>query len=122
MTVYKYTPEQVAFLRKNEIFVFGSNIEGHHMGGAAKVAHEKFGAIWGVGNGLMGKSYAIPTMYESVEEIKPFVEQFIQTANLLPARTFLLTKVGCGIAGFSEDEIKPLFDDAPANVIKPEGW
>ena len=109
-------------LDENEVFVFGSNIEGQHLGGAARQAYDQFGAIWGVGVGYMGQSYAIPTMFESIEEIKPYVAQFKQYAGEMPHKTFLLTKVGCGIAGFSEDEISPLFADMPKNVIKPKGW
>lgn len=104
-----------------ELFVFGSNISGIHGDGAAKRAFEDFGAEWGVGAGITGKCYAIPTM-EGIDSLRKYVEQFITVAGLLPEYTFLLTKVGCGIAGHSEDEIRPLFADAPPNVIKPKGW
>lgn len=109
-------------LKENQVFVFGSNIQGEHLGGAARQAYCDFGAIWGVGVGLMGQSYAIPTMFESVEEIRPYVKQFNQLAEELPFKDFLLTKIGCGIAGFEEHEIAPLFKDSPMNVIKPKGW
>lgn len=95
-----------------EIFVFGSNLEGLHMGGAARIAYEKFGAIWGQGVGLQGKSYAIPTMHGPVSSIKPYVDEFLEFARLHPLNRFLLTRIGCGIAGFKDTEIAPLFVDA----------
>ena len=70
-----YTPEWIAELKLNEIFVFGSNLAGMHGGGAARVAMERFGAIWGQGVGLQGQSYAIPTMQGGVETIKPGFRQ-----------------------------------------------
>ena len=68
---------KIDVLEKNEIFVFGSNLAGRHLGGAAKAAYNKFGAKWGVGVGLAGQSYAIPTMQGGVETIKPYVDEFI---------------------------------------------
>lgn len=111
----------IADLKENEVFVFGSNLEGLHGGGAARQAHEQFGAVWGVGAGLTGQCYAIPTM-GGIEQIKLYVAQFLEVAEMLPHKSFLLTKIGCGIAGYSENEIAPLFKNAPENVIKPEGW
>ena len=73
--------ERIDVLEKDEIFVFGSNLAGHHMGGAARAAHKKFGAEWGVGVGLTGRSYAIPTMQGGVETIRPYVDQFINFAE-----------------------------------------
>lgn len=90
-------------LRKNEIFVFGSNLEGHHMGGAAKQAAEQFGATWGVGVGFSGQTYAIPTM-GGFDQIQDYVKQFLWNAQMFPEFTFLLTKIGCGIAGYEESE------------------
>jgi len=107
-------------LKTNQIFVFGSNLGGIHAGGAAKQAVEQFGAVWGVGSGLQGQSYAIPTM-GGIEQIKRYVEQFKRVAFLLPEFTFLLTPIGQGIAGYSREEIEPLFENAPVNVIKV-GW
>lgn len=112
----------ITSLKPNQVFVFGSNLEGAHLGGAAKQAYESFGAIWGVGIGLMGQAYAIPTMFENVQEIKPFVEQFRQYAEQMPDKEFLLTRIGCGIAGFTDEEISPLFENMPDNVIKPSEW
>ena len=108
----KYTPNFITELGPNEIFVFGSNLAGAHAGGAALLAHEKFGAIWGQGIGLKGNSYAIPTMQGGVETIRPYVDEFIEFAKSHPDLTFYVTKIGCGIAGFSEKEIAPLFQKA----------
>lgn len=93
------------------------------MGGAARVAMERFGAVWGVGEGLQGRSYAIPTM-EGFEAIRPAVDRFIDFARQHPEMTFLVTPIGCGIAGYSPEEIAPLFKDAVEleNVWLPEGW
>ena len=99
-------------LEKDEIFVFGSNLAGHHIGGAAKAAHMKFGAEWGVGVGLTGQSYAIPTMQGGVESIKPYVDEFIKFAEKHHDMKFLVTRIGCGIAGFKDEDIAPLFHNA----------
>ena len=117
-----YTPERIDSLKPNEIFVFGSNLEGIHGGGAAFAAWKNFGAIWGQGVGLQGQSYGIPTMHGGVDVIKPYVEQFIDFAKEHSELTFLVTKIGCGIAGFSCDEIGPLFAEAVdlPNVILPK--
>lgn len=106
------TPEHITKLNPGEIFVFGSNLSGYHGGGAARYAYNHFGAVWGQGVGLQGQSYAIPTMQGGVETIKPYVDQFIEFARQHPELTFLVTPIGCGIAGFKEDEIAPLFDAA----------
>ena len=104
-----FTPEWISELKPNEIFVFGSNLAGAHAGGAAHVAHEKFGAIWGQGTGLQGQSYAIPTMQGGVDPIEPYVKEFIAFAKAHSEYTFLVTPIGCGIAGFTAEEIAPLF-------------
>lgn len=109
---YKCTPQYITSLENNEIFVFGSNLEGAHLGGAARIAHQKFGAIWGQGVGLQGNSYAIPTMHGGVDTIKPFVDDFIEFAKEHPELTFYVTRIGCGIAGFKDEEIAPLFKEA----------
>lgn len=108
----RITPEFIRNLNTNEIFVFGSNLQGAHGGGAARLAFERFGAIMGQGVGLQGQSYGIPTMQGGVETIKPYVDDFITFAKVHPEKTFLVTKIGCGIAGFSIDEIAPLFAGA----------
>ena len=109
-------------LEKDEIFVFGSNLAGHHMGGAARVANIKFGAEWGVGVGLTGQSYAIPSMQGGVETIRPYVDEFIEFANQHQNMKFLVTRIGCGIAGFKDEEIAPLFRMAVSvsNIYLPQ--
>ncbi|MDD2290357.1 MAG: hypothetical protein PHT64_04190 [Bacteroidales bacterium] len=99
-------------LGPGEIFVFGSNLSGAHGGGAALLAVNKFGAVWGQGVGLQGQSYAIPTMHGGPEVIKPYVDEFIDFARLHPELTFLVTEIGCGIAGFTPSQIAPLFASA----------
>ena len=119
-----FTPEWITELKDNEVFVFGSNLGGFHGGGAARVAHQRFGAVWGQGVGLQGQSYAIPTMQGGVETIKPYVDEFIEFAKAHPELTFLVTPIGCGIAGFTTDEIAPLF--LPAldidNILLPKSF
>ncbi len=116
-----YTPDRISELKDNEIFVFGSNLAGHHGGGAARLAYNRFGAVWGQGVGLQGQAYAIPTMQGGVETIKPYVDQFVEFATCHPELTFLVTRIGCGIAGFQDEEIAPLFAAAldVENVILP---
>ena len=118
----RYTPERISELKDNEIFVFGSNLAGAHGGGAARLAYDKFGAVWGNGVGLQGQSYAIPTMQGGVGTIKPYVDDFIRFAKDHPGLTFLVTRIGCGIAGFRDGEIAPLFADAidVENIILPK--
>ena len=120
----EYTPENINSLEPNEVFVFGSNLAGHHGGGAARVALQNFGAIMGQGVGLQGQSYAIPTMQGGVETIKPYVDQFFDLAEEWDQTTFLVTRIGCGIAGFTDEEIAPLFDRAVDmyNVCLPESF
>lgn len=121
----KFTPDNIETLQSNEIFVFGSNKEGMHIGGAASYAFDNFGAVWGQGEGLFGQSYAIPTMDdEDVNSIQPYVDRFIEFAKLHKDLTFLVTKIGCGIAGFTPEEVAPLFKDAMEleNVILPEDF
>lgn len=119
-----YTPDKVVTLQLSEIFVFGSNLEGRHGGGAARVAYQKFGAVWGHGVGLQGRSYAIPTMQGGVETIKPYVDEFIEFAKTHQQYVFLVTRIGCGIAGFKDEEIAPLFEGAYNldNVVLPESF
>ncbi len=124
MEQIRTTPEYITELQPNEIFVFGSNLKGLHGGGAAYVAYRKFGAVMGQGVGLQGQSYAIPTMQGGVETIKPYVDEFIAFAKDHAELTFLVTRIGCGIAGFTDDEIAPLFEKAhgESNIILPPGW
>lgn len=121
----KYTPENITHLDdRDDIFVFGSNLAGNHAVGAAGVALQKFGAVMGQGIGLQGQSYAIPTMKGGIETIKPYVDQFIDFARECDQNTFYVTRIGCGIAGFTDEEIAPLFADAMElyNVRLPESF
>ena len=120
----QFTPDFITELKENEIFVFGSNLKGMHGGGAARLAYDKFGAIWGQGVGLQGQSYGIPTMHGGVEAIKPYVDEFIEFAKSHPELTFLVTRIGCGIAGFRDEEIAPLFKECIEidNVILPRSF
>ncbi len=108
----EYTPENITHLGPDDIFVFGSNLMGSHCGGAARVALKRFGAVMGQGVGIQGQSYAIPTMQGGVETIKPYVDDFIKLAREWDQNTFYVTRIGCGIAGFTDEEIAPLFDEA----------
>lgn len=108
----RITSPRITELQPGEIFVFGSNLEGHHGGGAALLAWKKWGAIWGQGAGLQGQTYGIPTMHGGPDRIKPYVDEFISFARQHPELTFLVTEIGCGIAGFRPAEIAPLFRDA----------
>ena len=120
----RFTPEQITHLAENEIFVFGSNLAGMHAGGAARTALEQFGAVWGLGVGLQGQSYAIPTMHGGTDTIRPYVDQFIEFAAAHREYTFLVTRIGCGIAAFSTGDIAPLFAKAIdlENVILPRDF
>ena len=120
----EFTSAWIKELKENEIFVFGSNLGGFHGGGAARVALEQFGAVWGQGVGLQGQSYAIPTMHGGVDVIKPYVDEFIAFARDHRELKFLVTPIGCGIAGFAIEEIAPLFAAAidDENVILPESF
>ena len=120
----EFTPEWINSLNENEIFVFGSNLGGFHGGGAARVALECFGAKWGQGVGLQGQSYAIPTMHGGVDVIAPYVDEFIAFAREHQDLKFLVTPIGCGIAGFTVKEMASLFVDAidVENIILPKSF
>lgn len=109
MDTERITPSHITTLKPNEIFVFGSNLAGAHGGGAARAALNHFGAIWGQGVGLQGQSYAIPTMHGGPDRIQPYVDEFIIFAEEHPEMDFLVTPIGCGIAGFTPADIAPLF-------------
>lgn len=121
--ISRTTPPLISQLDAGQIFVFGSNQAGRHMGGAARVAMERFGAVWGVGEGLQGQSYAIPTM-EGLESTRTAVRRFIDYARNHPDLTFLVTPIGCGIAGYTPSDIAPMFHSALplANVWLPESF
>ena len=113
--------DRISALEDGEIFVFGSNIQGMHGGGAAWYAHRNYGAEWGVGEGLTGRSYALPTM-EGAASLKKAADNFTGCARQHPELTFLLTAVGCGIAGYTPQEVAPLFKEASTldNVYLPQ--
>ena len=105
----RITPDVITRLAPNEVFVFGSNEQGLHYGGAAKAALENFGAIMGQGNGLQGKSYAIPSM-SGLGVMGEYVKEFCEFAIAHPEKRFLVTEIGCGIAGYSIGDVAPLFE------------
>ena len=114
-------------LEPNEIFVFGSNLAGRHGAGAAKQAHDFFGAEYGVGEGLTGQCYAFPTLDGQLRRLpiaalEDSRDRLYRCCNANPDKRFLLTKVGCGMAGYPEDTMRGLFTDPPANLILPEDW
>lgn len=117
----------ITSLQSNEIFVFGSSLGGIHAGGAARQAHREFDAEWGVGEGMTGKCYAFPALDAEFERL-PILhlenarELLYKTCRENPNLRFLLTKVGCGIAGYDESTMRGLFTDAPENLILPEDW
>ena len=120
----RITPRWIDSLKENEIFVFGSNLAGMHGGGAARIARLHFGAVMGKGVGLQGQSYAIPTMQGGVETIRPYVNDFLDFAKHHPEMQFLVTPIGCGIAGFEAEDIAPLFEEAKEmkNISLPESF
>lgn len=120
----RYTPERIMNLKEDEVFVFGSNLQGMHGGGAAAAAVRYFGAIWGQGVGMQGQCYAIPTMHGGVDVIKPYVDEFIEYAKQHSERTFLVTRIGCGIAGFKDADMAPLFKECMElpNVVLPKSF
>ncbi len=117
MTKSRLTPNWINNLEEGEVFVFGSNLQGYHLAGAAKMAL-KWGAVMGEGVGLQGQTYAIPTMQGGVETIKPYVDDFIEFAKKNSNLKFLVTEIGCGIAGFKAKDIAPLFQKAIKEDIK----
>lgn len=124
----RVSPNNIQNLEPNEIFVFGSNESGIHGAGAAKLALDKFGAQFRNPEGLQGQSYAIPTknrtvmMTLEIEEIKPYVDKFIKFSQENPQLKFLVTEIGCGLAGHTPESIAPLFKEAKAvkNIYLPK--
>jgi len=120
------SPEVITSLGQHQVFVFGSNLSGLHLGGAARQAL-KWGAINGKHNGHYGQTYAIPTVGHNARgtlspaEIIPFVNEFIKYASNHPELEFLVTEIGCGIAGLTHEEVAPLFTKAKeqANILLP---
>jgi hypothetical protein len=116
-------PERKNFM----IFVFGSNRSGIHGAGAAKTALEKHGAIWGIGEGLAGSSYALPTKGFKIEkisilEVQNHVDNFLEFAVVHPNAEFQVTRVGCGLGGHKDADIAPLFREATNNCLFDEYW
>lgn len=112
---------------KQPIFVFGSNAAGIHGAGAAQWAREHCGAVWGVGVGRTGQAYAIPTKDLHIEtlplpRIRHYVAEFLKYAAAHPELEFQVTRIGCGLAGYTDADIAPMFQGAPANCRLPEGW
>lgn len=110
-----------------EIFVFGSNLSGIHGAGAAACAFEEHGAEWGVGVGRTGNSYALPTKNKNIKtlplcDINAFVLDFLEYAEQHPELTFNVTRIGCGLAGYKNEDIAPMFEDAPANCRLDSEW
>lgn len=118
----RISPRRIETLKDNEIFVFGSNLAGMHGGGAAALAYRCWGAVWGQGVGMQGQCYAIPTMHGGVDRIKPYVDEFIEYARNHSEYDFLVTEIGCGIAGFVPADIAPLFVEAldVQNIYLPQ--
>ena len=120
-------PNHIHSKDDDRIFVFGSNLLGIHGAGAARYAHMDLGAEWGVGEGPTGRTYALPTCYGpgdpvSMEELEYYVTCFLVYAAENPTVRFFVSAVGCGLAGFLEDEVAPFFADAPDNCDLPPGW
>ncbi len=113
---------------RGQVFVFGSNLSGYHGGGAARAAHQLYGAEWGVAEGRTGQSYALPTVKAqiagplSLDEIKAAVERFLHHAATHPEDSFFVTRVGCVLAGRKDADIAPMFRDAPLNCSLPDTW
>lgn len=113
--------KKISRLREGEVFVFGSNSAGAHGAGAARTAWKKFGAVWGEGHGHHGSSYAIDTM-SGLSELSAEIERFCDYARTRPDLSFLVTEIGCGIAGYSAEQVAPLFSSAPDNVKLPASF
>ena len=118
---HRVASDDIDFLKSEQIFVFGSNKEGNHYGGAAAYAHKYFHAKWGIGEGLTGMCYALPTM-DGLEELEKAVGRFTEQALADPEHNYLVTAVGCGIAGYTPKEVAPMFLEAASlpNVYLPQ--
>lgn len=121
----RFTPENITRLAPNEYFVFGSNLNGWHSKGAALTAKIKFGAVYGVPEGITGRCYALPTVgYKlarmSLKDIEKHVKKFLECAKNNPDKIFLVTLVGCGLAGHKPKDIGPMFSGHQPNVVLPK--
>lgn len=111
----------------NFVFVFGSNLAGRHGKGAALHARQHYGAVYGVGEGPTGNSYAIPTKDAKIrtlplEAIQRAVTRFLEYAKANHTKHFHVTRIGCGLAGYTDEQIGPMFKGAPSNCVLPDGW
>ena len=106
-------------LAPGEVFVFGSNPAGAHAAGAARFALDHFGAVWGVGHGMQGSAYAVDSM-SGLEVLAAEVQRLLKFAGAHPEQRFLVTEIGCGIAGYEPGEVAPMFRGSPENVVLPE--
>jgi hypothetical protein len=113
------SPARIESLEPHQVFVFGSNAHGAHAGGAARLAHERFGAVWGQSSGLQGQSYGIDTM-SGLATLEREAHAFLVFATEHPRLEFLVTELGCGIAGHTPEQVAPMLRGAPANVLLPE--
>lgn len=120
----RITPDDIRKLKGNEVFVFGSNEKGFHGAGAARYALDHFGAVMGQGEGIQGQSYAIPTMYNTLAESKGAIDTFVEYARHHSNKKFLVTPIGCGIAGYTPEEVAPYFKEAimVKNISLPESF
>lgn len=122
----RFTPEVIEETKQHEVFVFGSNAAGVHGAGAAKTAL-RWGAVHGVGVGLSGRTYAIPTKDKRIKtlplaDIQRYVDEFLAFASTRPDLVFLVTRIGCGLAGYTKEDIAPMFLSAPPNCVLPKDW
>lgn len=135
MNLSRFTPDFITELAPNEIFVFGSNVDGIHGAGAAKHARAKFGAEYGIGEGMTGRCYAIPTVdfklkrsrkHYPIDQLEQSILRFLKVCEGEHELVFLLTPIGCGLAGFTEEEVAGLFakyrDRIPDNIIFPKAF
>ena len=120
----KCTPENLTHLEQDEIYVFGSNVDGIHDKGDALIAYKYFGAVMGQNSGLHGQSYAIPTMNGDIEKMKPYIQDFFELAGEWDQTMFYVTRIGCDIPGITDSDMAPLFAEALTlyNVLLPESF
>jgi hypothetical protein len=121
---HRFSPEFIDHLSTAEIYVFGSNVHGPHSGGCARIARVNFGAEWETTSGPTGRCYAIPVTYGNAWAMRQHVDEFIEYAKEHPMNRFLLTRIGCGITGFGDAEVAPMFIEALGvpNIAIPERW
>lgn len=125
--MYNTSPEVITTISSDQVVVFGSNESGKHLGGAARQAYKCWGAAYGQGFGQAGSTFAIPTMDWELNQltlaaVSFYVQRFLRYTVVYPDTTFLVTRIGCGIAGFKDEQIAPLFKDCPSNVHLPAAW